>query len=1077
MIFIGMAASLPACAESPRLAPDQLRLLADSFVSTVGKKMESADAYLAGRSPEEARLESYFDNFDDGEPLLLQIQLYSSRNKNLPPHKFQDAFSAIKSGKDVLLSLSEFASFAGFPIKVDGPAGLAEGWHRAQENTFRLDAGKRVATVSGRSFTLEEGDLIEDGGDIFVRSALLAQWFDVGLKADLQSQTIGIYPLSPLPIQERIDRLGKRGLRATPEPPQQPLLESEYKTLSMPRADVYLRQSFEKVDRQDMQSQSRYSVNATGDLFRHTARTFVTGTDEAPLSNLRVNFSRESPDPDLLGFLKARYYAFNDVDVVNVPFTGGGGVERGARVSNKSSRFTLDTTTVIDGDGAPGWDVELYRETSYIDGATIDETGRYAFTDIPLYAGNNNFRLLFFGPQGERREEERVVTVAPGLQNGGSNYYDLSLTQRDTQTYQDNDDFADDADRGSLRAAGTYERAVTDNLVLRTGFHTREKFEGRDNYIYTGAAAVLGKTIYNADAVTTTEGPYRLGLTGRTRQGRHSLSATGFYTSEGFSEQYLDDSVFSVPSLLNFGVSATGPFMAGTLRDVNYQANVNYAVSGDGVKGVTAGADLASRYKGLIFNNGLYYTQRDGLPPGSDDMFLRGRTAVGGRYGLAQWNSSLTYEVEPDLRPVDYTMYFRRTLGERTSGNLDIMHNFDQTRSTVSTGVSYRHDKAIISPTVSYDSDNNLYAGVNVNFGLAYDPYDDELIMSSQSLGNKAGLSTFVYLDKNGDGLFNGGDEPLENVIVKAVHFNRFSESDAEGKGFIADLPVDRVTDIVMEESSAFDPAWVAGIAGYSVRPRAADVTRIEFPVLRGAEMDGTAYIPGEKGAKNPARSLGLKLVTPEGVVAKETQTPFDGFFVIPAIKPGIYYLVTDSAAAPVNAYMPPQRVVVTTEGGQIYGNDLLLTRHYNIPFTFRAANRNPAVDRRTKVLREQDIAREDVYIILGEYHSQAALTMAWYKFKLLNRAWAEHLSLAAGSLGAIAPRPKTGTLPLALKPGKPLTLAQAGTLCQTLVDKGFKCGVEVVTTFQEAVPTAAAAPSPAPAEVPATGAPEPKKG
>ena len=45
--------------------------------------------------------------------------------------------------------------------------------------------------------------------------------------------------------------------------------------------------------------------------------------------------------------------------------------------------------------------------------------GRYAFPDVPLDPGSNEFLLVFHGPLGQRREERLSVLSEPGLGSGG----------------------------------------------------------------------------------------------------------------------------------------------------------------------------------------------------------------------------------------------------------------------------------------------------------------------------------------------------------------------------------------------------------------------------------------------------------------------------------------------------------------------------------------------------------------------------------------------------------------------------------------------------------------------------------
>ena len=49
--------------------------------------------------------------------------------------------------------------------------------------------------------------------------------------------------------------------------------------------------------------------------------------------------------------------------------------------------------------------------------------GQYDFNDIPILFGRNYFRLVFYGPQGQVREQEEVFELGQALTQKGKHYY------------------------------------------------------------------------------------------------------------------------------------------------------------------------------------------------------------------------------------------------------------------------------------------------------------------------------------------------------------------------------------------------------------------------------------------------------------------------------------------------------------------------------------------------------------------------------------------------------------------------------------------------------------------------------
>lgn len=1038
-----------ASAAEPKADREQLMGIARQFVDKISKKMKQADDSMAGLDPQDVRLQSYFDSFQDGEPLVLQLALTTNKRRQGDRFMLEQPVTAIKQGHDVMISLIDFVGAVDFPIKVDGSGGTADGWFIREDQPFHLDINTGTVTIQDKVYTIETGDVEISDGDLLVKGQTLARWFGFDIKVNLQGQNISVASDQTFPIIEKLDRLKKRNLKTASIKPEQPYVPQQYKAFTPPRADISLREIYRKTGNGVTTLSSQYSMQTTGDMLGHSARSNISGDNEESLNSVRLGFSKESENADLLGPLKASLYEFNDVRTVKVPLAGTAAQERGFHLTNKSLYTTLDTVTTIDGDALPGWDVELYRGQQYIEGITVGIDGRYSFENIPLFAGDNNFRVVQYGPQGELREEAKTITVAPALAGARSGLYDVSLSQNNTQTY--NATPSKDPDKGAPHFAGTYERQVGDNLTLRGGVQARQENEQQDMYFYTGAVTVFDNTIYNADLVTAIEGPFQGVLTGRRRLGKHSLSGIAKYSSEDFSSQTIDeDRQSNIPAYASLAANARGPFLPFTFKNVTYDSDASILRNDRGDMQLHTGLGLSSAYKGLRFSNALDFQANSygsSLVTRQDSYLLSGASSVNGTALGIRWRNSLDYEIEPELHLKNYNLVLNRSFTPKTSGELDLRHQFETNISTGTASMNYTHDKATISPIVSYDTDKNLQAQINVRFGLAMNPYTHDIVMSNMALGGRGSVSAFVFLDKNGDGVFGEDDEPLQDVLVKAVQSGRLVGTDEKGEAFLYDLPVNRVTDIVMEENSSFDPSWVPGFKGISIRPRAGDTTRIEFPILRGAEIDGTAYMQDTAGNRTEARNVKLVLSSLDGNAVKEAETPYDGFYVLSMIPPGVYYLHADTTQSSMTGFMIPKKIVITTEGGEFYGKNLTLLKDYEIPFSFRSVNSPPPS--RTNIIRPEDIESQDIVLHMGEYRSRLSMALAWYKFKLRASPWNGYFTLEK-PLSEIAPDAKTALMTITLKPKNPLSHEQAASVCQDLIDRGFKCGIETITTFRD---------------------------
>ena len=88
------------------------------------------------------------------------------------------------------------------------------------------------------------------------------------------------------------------------------------------------------------------------------------------------------------------------------------------------SSFPLQQQTQFDrhtfrGDLPEGWEVELYQNRALIGFQQSRPDGLYEFNNVPLVFGLNEFRLVFYGPQGQRREETARFNIAESLTPAG----------------------------------------------------------------------------------------------------------------------------------------------------------------------------------------------------------------------------------------------------------------------------------------------------------------------------------------------------------------------------------------------------------------------------------------------------------------------------------------------------------------------------------------------------------------------------------------------------------------------------------------------------------------------------------
>jgi len=328
----------------------------------------------------------------------------------------------IKGG--VLLPLGEVCRALDFAVTVDVAAGSAAGFFITENRRFSLDlAGTRV-TISGKTSTFDPSRIELHQDDIYVDTVLFAEWFPVDLTVDFSGLLVTARPREPLPIQKRQEREQRalKEMSSLGSAPKYPAIPNPYNFADVPFLDQTLRATFAKAGHESSQL-FQYSTYLTGDLLFHETSAYVFGYQHG-VSEARGTIGRRDPGATLLGPLRATEYAAGDVlfpglELISLPRSGPGFV---------LSSFPLDQQTQFDrntfrGDLPAGWEVELYQNRALIGFQQSRPDGLYEFINVPLVFGLNEFRLVFYGPQGQRREETSRFNLAESLTPAGAVYY------------------------------------------------------------------------------------------------------------------------------------------------------------------------------------------------------------------------------------------------------------------------------------------------------------------------------------------------------------------------------------------------------------------------------------------------------------------------------------------------------------------------------------------------------------------------------------------------------------------------------------------------------------------------------
>ncbi len=1022
--------------------------LARSFVQKIDEGFKQADDYWFSLKGNNADKSSYLDQYQDGEILLLEITLPNNV-------RLGGVVSAEKQGRDILLSLADLVIVAGFPIALRPQEGIAEGWFIRENKKFFLDYNNLLVRSAGKEYNIDPASVRVDDDDIWVRGEVLAQWLGFDMQVNANRQILEVEPDSKWPVQEKIERDNRVGSYSNRRGPAvRPRQVDPYKVAEIPKADVYLNHRWSRRGEAGSKatSTSNYTVRTTGDVAGHTGEAIITGNDTNKLSSARFKFKKESENHDLLGPLQASQYEFGDIVTTDMPLINGSNSELGVRVTNRNPYYTQNTQTTISGYSIPGWDVELYRDQQYIDIATVSDDGFYKFDGVLLNAGENRFRVVQYGLQGQVEEQEFVKFVDASIQGASNGVYDVSLSMNDTQTYLKTN--SEDVDSNTPHLSATYEVQATNNLALHSGVKLREEDGEQKAYVQAGAVANLAGVIVNADAAMDDKGAYATSLSGRKTARQQSVGATLRYTGEDYTVNSSQprDAELSVSGTVN-GRLPSLKFL--DLNNTSYDFKSEYITRGDDYTAYRTAAGLSASYDKLNFNTGVNYRIEDNT--GTVTRDLDGRVGVRGNYLNTLWRVTASADLYPEYKPSLYEVELQKYLTDDIQGRVKVDYSPETRITETELGASWTGDHIVLSPNLTYDTEKNITAFVNARFGLVYNPTNNDVEMHGTQLSNRGGVSARVYLDRDGDSTYSEGDELIEGARIESLQTSRFALSNSDGVAFIPDLPTNRITDIVLNEGSLFDPFWIAGFEGASIRPRAGHTSVLDFPVHMSGEIDGTLFMVNQLGTKSPAKNMRLHLYDKEGELQETAYTAFDGFYLFSRIPPGEYLLMVDADDARNRRISSPapQNITIGYEGTIIAGNNIIgqIDGAGSVGFEMVQASDFGADLAKVDVSM---LAGKKIILNMGDYNSQLLMALTWYNMRNRYGAILGNAKLLvppSDSLPSLASNKHTMRVTTEI-----LNLEDARFICRSLIARGFQCGVELLPDEFFAVISAGAA-------------------
>lgn len=851
--------------------------------------------------------------FDDEKNLrLLELHI---RHYNL-----KELITAYQYRDMILVPLGFLSELIDLAITVDQGKNTAEGFIFKENRTFNLDPERAEVTIEGKLNKYDaERVVIRELDDIYIDSRLLSEWLYLQLDIDLFQSVLKIISDEPLPFEKRKLREQKikyarsrlikqdRGYPKHFDPP---------KNWDYPMVDQTINLGLIRSHGGDFESSFNYSTFATADLFQMDSSWYLTGSDDDLLADSRVIFSKKDPDGMLLGPAKATEYSFGHITESRFDHvTRTSSSEPGVLIKNYPLRRQLeyDRHQFI-GDLLPGWEVELYRNNALLDYQTSGEGGQYRFEDVPLLFGSNHFRLVFYGPQGQQREETYTFNLDSSLTQPGAYYYRASIMK--------------DEKSGS-RTIINSDLGINKQFSASFGFASipvEELFTvnpsyKQHNYLKAGIRGFQDQFFYRADFTKDLQSGSNLDWNIQTRINSSLIRFGEIYFQSDFESELFPASQISIKRRSNIKydtfISST------TFNNIPVKFEYNRDAFSSGITSQQFSNRFSLHAHGYAFSNTLSMNKLSN----SDDTVTDTMQLSSRKFGV-NTRGVLNYLIKPESELASISVTFDGFKLWDHFATVGLSRAFQSETDTASFSLRRSHGKYTLGASTTYSTGGIVTANLTISAGIGREPRTGQWQTEFRPHAAQGSISTQIYLDENANGEKDGEEKGLENIALRINGSKIHQKTDEQGIAYITGLETYRELDFDISEDTLEDPLWNSLVKGKRLLLRPGHTTLLDFPIVITGEIDGTVYAV-LNGREQAVSGVIIELVDLDGRVVQTTKTEYDGFYLLSKIPLDTYTVRVSPAQIEELNLEPvkPEAITLDKDNQIINGIDLKLKK------------------------------------------------------------------------------------------------------------------------------------------------------
>ncbi len=862
--------------------------------------------------------------------------------------QLSDNVEGYSEDEETFLLIDDFTDALNMPLTIDVDKQRIEGFLFAEMKPFTLQRKNDswLVDVDRQKIPVPDADIRLYGGYWYVNIRSMEQWFNVQLILRYSEMVLVLKTEQPFPLIEKIKRM-KQTVNDQQElmsPVVNPRVNAPYELYALPAADIRLGYAARKKDGGDMTDTTSYAFQSRGDLGYMSTSVFVNGTREDGLSGVNIRMDRFDSEEGMTG-LGLSQISVGDVTASSIPFVSVD-AGRGIMIGNDIvTRDTTRNTTVIEGNGYPGQEIELYYEDTLIAYQLIPDSGHYQFEDVILFVGDNNFTTKMYDDVGNVKTDTQNIVVGSSDKDVGKFKYTATLLQPDKNVI--NVSHQDPTDTNLTSQATFTSRYIWGrSFSTHFGMVRRETDEDTYNYYSTGFQSNFWGTSFFANVSSTEDDLIASGyaFSGKVLDVNYSVGSS-FYNEEFVNEDTGDTQTVQTTqnkSQHNIALAKAWAKVSSTWKST-WDDDVN-GKSQHHVWGLSGRSGLAS------WGNILNYSKEevaDGVASVAEgfDIYGEKETMTGVltmNYFYSPFSIRLltSYDVKPEynLQTTELSLYFKPNRDIVIKPKIRHSHVANSTRYELTSAINFKYFQ--LNATIQHDDSldsTSAFIQMSTSIGKRTGNFGNYYDMGVRNQSQNGSLKLRLFNDGNLNGVYDKNEELLSGGVVRSVQIGSTSTSDEAGIAWLTNMRAWEPTDIEYQKHTLDGGNLKYSGSPFSVSLRPGKAAEVDMPFNYVGEVDGTVFDVKESGMKIPVRGAIVEVVASGGGVVDRDRTDSTGYYNSDELSPGTYTLrVSDRTIISQSN----KTVVIGTDGTYVNAHDIVLQSTYStLPVKEKAEN------------------------------------------------------------------------------------------------------------------------------------------